>query len=537
MDRSKPPRIQTIPPNSPSAPDKVRKELDRVLASPDFQATRLQREFLRFVVSETLAGRAETIKGYTIATQVFGRKQDFDAKLDPIVSIQASALRRALERYYLLEGKDDSVVIDIPKGTYVPAFRTQTQHGSGGAEAAADNTAGRPKPSSPVLIVRPFANLTENQDMNYLAVGIAMELAQEITRHQEIQVLLMPPQSGPGSRASDGEATFALDGSIMVDREEIKVNVHLVDLRNDRQIWGDAHKSRFDPARLIAFQEHVATVVAAHVAGEGGVISQKLSGESRNVPPAELTTYEAILRFHEYERTFAPALFERALTALTHAYEIEPDNGQIQSMLARLYCNAYSLEVPGFEAVLGKALALAESAVVQLPDSQRAHGVLAFVRMIMGDIEQARLEVDRAIELNPNSYFMLGGFAWLMTLVGEWERGVALIRRVIRVNPYHTFLVHHALWLDWFRRGEFLQAHRETLNFRRPALFWEPLMKAATLGHLGKIDDGARNIAELLELKPDFPKRARILVGHYVKFDDILESVLAGLQKSGLKIR
>jgi adenylate cyclase len=497
----------------------------------------MQREFLRFIVSETLAGKAETIKGYTVATQVFGRKQDFDPKTDPIVSIQAGALRRALERYYLLEGKDDPVVIDIPKGTYVPVFQRQIQNRSGGSDVSAVTTAGRAKASSPVLIVRPFLNLTEDQEMNFLAVGIATELAQEITRCQEIQVLLMRSQSGPGRRASDGKAAFALDGNIMVDKEEIKVNVQLVELRNNRQIWGDTHKSRLDAARLIAFQEHVSTVVAACVAGERGVISQKVSRETRNVPPAELTTYEAILRFHEYEQTFTPPLFQRAMTALTHAYEIEPDNGQIQSMLARLYGNAYSLEVPGFEAVLGKALALAERAVIQIPDSQRAHGILSYVLMIKGDLEHARLEVDRAIELNPNSYFMLGGFAWLMTLLGEWERGVALIRRVMRVNPYHTFLIHHALWLDWFRRGEFKQAHRETLNFRRPALFWEPLMKAATLGHLGKIDEGERTVGQLLELKPDFPKRARILIGHYIKFDDIIESMLAGLQKSGLKIR
>lgn len=94
----------------------VRDQLQRILASPDFDATAQQRALLEFVISQTLAGNVESIKGYTIATQVFGRGKNFDQAIDPIVSIQANKLRRSLERYYLLSGKYDPVYIDIPKG-------------------------------------------------------------------------------------------------------------------------------------------------------------------------------------------------------------------------------------------------------------------------------------------------------------------------------------------------------------------------------------------------------------------------------------
>ena len=57
-----------------------------------------------------------------MATKVFGRTVEFDASTDPIVSIQANKLRRALERYYLVEGHRDPIRIDIPKGAYVPSF-------------------------------------------------------------------------------------------------------------------------------------------------------------------------------------------------------------------------------------------------------------------------------------------------------------------------------------------------------------------------------------------------------------------------------
>jgi hypothetical protein len=90
--------------------EQIRRQLQRILDSPEFKATKSQRDFLQFVVSETLAGRDYEIKGYTVATRVFGRKADFDPNVDPIVSIQANRLRRALERYYLVAGQIDPVL-------------------------------------------------------------------------------------------------------------------------------------------------------------------------------------------------------------------------------------------------------------------------------------------------------------------------------------------------------------------------------------------------------------------------------------------
>lgn len=61
---------------SPLTSEKIEQQLQRILDSPEFQVTEQQREFLQFVVAETIAGRSVTIKGYTVATQVFGRKED-----------------------------------------------------------------------------------------------------------------------------------------------------------------------------------------------------------------------------------------------------------------------------------------------------------------------------------------------------------------------------------------------------------------------------------------------------------------------------
>jgi tetratricopeptide (TPR) repeat protein len=79
--------------------------------------------FLRYVVEATLRGTADRIKGYTIAVEALGRDENFDPQADPIVRVEAMRLRRALARYYENGGKHDPILIDLPLGSYVPAFR------------------------------------------------------------------------------------------------------------------------------------------------------------------------------------------------------------------------------------------------------------------------------------------------------------------------------------------------------------------------------------------------------------------------------
>lgn len=113
----------------PDAPvlssDAIRAAVGRVLTSPDFNVPDRAKRFLTYVVEEAIAGRGDRIKAYSIATEVFGRGSDFDAQVDPVVRIEAGRLRRALEYYYLTSGRDDEIVITIPKGGYLPLFESR----------------------------------------------------------------------------------------------------------------------------------------------------------------------------------------------------------------------------------------------------------------------------------------------------------------------------------------------------------------------------------------------------------------------------
>jgi hypothetical protein len=97
-------------------------QLERVLQSRTLQNSENLKAFLRFVVEKTVADEDVQLKEYTIATEVFGRKSDYDPRIDSVVRVQAGRLRTKLQEYYSAEGKNDQIVIDLPKGHYHPVF-------------------------------------------------------------------------------------------------------------------------------------------------------------------------------------------------------------------------------------------------------------------------------------------------------------------------------------------------------------------------------------------------------------------------------
>jgi hypothetical protein len=100
----------------------VRRQLERTLASAKFARNERLSRFLRFVVERHLEGRDDELKESLIAVEVFGNR-DYDPRQDSTVRTEAGRLRARLAEYYVGEGSGDPVIIDLPKGGYVPVVR------------------------------------------------------------------------------------------------------------------------------------------------------------------------------------------------------------------------------------------------------------------------------------------------------------------------------------------------------------------------------------------------------------------------------
>jgi hypothetical protein len=101
----------------------IREQLGRLLASPLFNHSKHYPSLLRYVVNETLEGRASHLKERALGVEVFNRDPDYDTNADPVVRTSACEVRKRIAQYYHEPGHETEIRIDLPSGSYIPEFR------------------------------------------------------------------------------------------------------------------------------------------------------------------------------------------------------------------------------------------------------------------------------------------------------------------------------------------------------------------------------------------------------------------------------
>src|SRR5260370_3966653 len=110
-------------------------QIEKLFASHTLHGSESLCKLLRYLANYSLDQPGKIPKEYQIATEVFGRQQDFDPHLDSMVRVQVGRLRAKLTEYYGSEGADDSIFVEMPKGNYVLTFH-QRSPGAGRDHAA-----------------------------------------------------------------------------------------------------------------------------------------------------------------------------------------------------------------------------------------------------------------------------------------------------------------------------------------------------------------------------------------------------------------
>jgi hypothetical protein len=103
--------------------ESVREHLERILTSSVFRNSRRYASVLRYIVERSLDGTAESLKERTIGIEVFGRAPDYDTTTDHAVRSAVAEIRKRLAQYYLDEGAEAALRIEVQPGSYAPQFR------------------------------------------------------------------------------------------------------------------------------------------------------------------------------------------------------------------------------------------------------------------------------------------------------------------------------------------------------------------------------------------------------------------------------
>ncbi|CAN7199234.1 adenylate cyclase [Bosea sp. LjRoot9] len=488
----------------------MRAELDRLFASSEFNVPGRAKKFLRYIVEESLAGRAARIKAYTVGTKVFERDPGFDAQNDPVVRIEAGRLRRALERYYLIAGLTDSIVISIPKGGYVPFFELRAAQqvlplvpslpppdkvslqplprrmawlGAGVAMSAAvfigialpSGSRDVPKPTieapaGPTLAVMPFVNLGDIPEAKIYAEGLTEEVMSQVARFKELSVLGRETSRNilPGADIAQIHralgARYVLEGSVRAATHQLRVTGRLLDARTGAVLWSQSYDADLRVHDLLTIQKDVAQKVATAIAQPYGIIFQADGLRIGAKAPDNLDAYACSLKFYGYRTALSAESHSAVRGCLEQATATNPGYATAWAMLSILYLDEDRFGFnpkPGSSTAIQRSTDAARRAIRLDPANIRALQALMMVLFFTQQPAEALEIGERAMALNPNDTELLAELGTRVGQVGAWARGTALLEQALARNPAHSdyyngVLAHHAYMQRDYRRAEAL---------------------------------------------------------------------------------
>ena len=377
--------------------ERVRKQLLTILSCEAIKNSQVISRFLEFVVEEKLAGRTAEIKEYTIGVKALGRPVDFNPQLDAIVRIHAGRLRRMLNEYYQGKGVNDSIIIGIPKGTYVPIFE---HHSAGSKKELLPSSVHADLPDTgvvmnkpddpdikPVVAVFPFHNLSTTLEMNYFVEGIGEQLSFDLARFHHISVIAYYSTWKYAEEGKDfmelGKLTganYVLTGSVRFINDDVRLNVGLASAKSGITIWTETYSRRLTMTNVYDVQDEIVDQILTAIADDHGIISNL---QQTHVPPLKRTknqsVYEAMSLYYAYQKEYKADAYHKALNALKHAALLEPENPLVLAMLSKMNLDMYAMNTKSSKDLLKEGLKYAQQAV-QLD----AHCQHAFQSLVVG---------------------------------------------------------------------------------------------------------------------------------------------------------
>jgi TolB-like protein len=247
--------------------DFILKQVDKILEYPLFRVSDILQKFLKYIVLETLSGRANQIKEYTIAKYVLNKSSEFRPLSDGIVRVHARRLRVALYKYYGDRAIENECEITIPKGSYIPAFRVITPLD---LYSDADINIHRTIfPNETVKIaIMPFKTFHESNSSLAFADNIGQILTSQFSHLPNSRVLsyyttrqLQLKNSDIKSIASDYGVNYVLVGNVHFESSRLRVVIQFINAWTEMLIWSDIHTYEFTRTNLFEIEDMIVSRV------------------------------------------------------------------------------------------------------------------------------------------------------------------------------------------------------------------------------------------------------------------------------------
>ena len=489
----------------PSAQE-IEDELHRILSSKVFAMAQRSQDFLRYVVERSLTDAPPSLKEFAIAMDVFARSPDYDPAIDATVRVEAGRLRSRLREYYDGEGKDDPVVIDIPKGGYGPAFSLRESKVGAAKEVPligkqAGSVVGTPARrvalswsrwavaglvllaliaagvwrwhssrkqvlSDPggrqqiALAVLPFANETGDKANDYLADGLTDNLIRQLSEIPPLKVM---------SRGAVYRFRSSTDKAVSVGRS-LHVNSVLTGVMRqaDGKLIVDTELSNVTDGSIIESHRYLpesddlrsvqASIAQDLIHGLKIELDARQSAHVLRPVSSSMQAYQEMLRGEGAARGNSPMQLHDAIGHFEQAVKLDPKFAIAWSDLAQahLLLGIY-FEDPREH--MPQASEYATRALKLDPESGEAHGTLGLVKLLYDwDYAGATSEL-ASIKDEESALSVLSCTSHLLAETGRTRDADEMVHRMLGYDPQSAQLIGELGCIDYYR-GDYENAMR-----------------------------------------------------------------------------
>ncbi len=519
---------------APVTAAEVVESLDRILGSEAFSGSPTLGRFLRYVVTERLAGREAAIKEYTIAVEALGREPGFDPASSSAVRVAARQLRFKLQEYYAGPGRSDPVVISLPKGTYVPSLESaapsalppapETPVRAGPKRRVSrslllavlltaalgvwlwrlmPDELARTSVAPAVIAVLPFANLSGTSADDFISDGLADEVTSALAVNAANRVISRTSAwTFKGTRTDVREvgrrlgATYVLEGSLHRSGKRYRVSVQLNAASDGASVWAE----QYELERGDVFGVYDTIAQAVHEA-----LNARLQVPA-GVLPVRRSTRDAVAnalylegRYFWNQRT--PESMRRALSLFEQAVARDSTFALgwagLAGVLATMEVNHHT--PPGVSAP--KAFAAAARARTLDPTLGEP---LAAVGLLRGFVEWKWLASDsafrQAVALSPNYATARSWYSNTLLARGHVKEALEQLEVARQLDPLSMPIAYGIAQAHYYGRqwDEGLVAVERVLELN-PGFSFGVLLKGKLLKGMGRIANARLVFAQLAD--------------------------------------
>ncbi|WGD49136.1 winged helix-turn-helix domain-containing tetratricopeptide repeat protein [Bradyrhizobium sp. CB1650] len=393
-------------------------------------------------------------------------------------------------------------------------------------------------PDEPSIAVLPFANMTGDPEQEYFADGMVEEITTALSRFKWLFVIARISSFTFKGRVVDIKeighrlgVRYVLEGSVRKASGRVRVAGQLIDAVTGAHIWANSYER--DLSDIFLLQDEITAAVVCAILPK--LMRTEIVAAARR-RPENLTAYDLQLRAMAQYSKATPKGLAEAIRLANRALELDPRLGFVAALAGLSHMVNVVLGFasdPDFdrrEAV--RFLRLATR--VDDSDPQTLSMAAVISAFMLGDYEGSIEMVDRAVALNPNSYWVWLDRGWVYHTAGVPEEAIRCFEHAMRMSPIDPLLDRLSVgmgmaFIELRRFEEAIAAARKAL--RQNPSFWPAFgCLAAALAHLGRDAEAREAAARLLELDPAFTISIWVARGGQSNAKIMRE----GLRKAGL---